>query len=37
MHWWALLALLIFIFALNVSQPLFADQGATTLVCVQTF
>lgn len=28
MHWWALLALLVFLFALNVSQPLFADAMA---------
>lgn len=25
MHWWALLLLLVLMFALNLSQPLFAD------------
>jgi len=28
MHWWALLALLVVIIALNISQPLFADAIA---------
>ena len=30
MHWWALLALLVVMFALNVSQPLFAEAVVFT-------
>ena len=32
MHWWALLALLVFMFALNLSQPLFAQAITVTPV-----